>query len=224
MKGPRIALFTLFLCLSNYFLVEGMGRDSEESIRILYQTYKQDLELDLKKAEERARNYSYFLQELKRVEDVWDYNGSLSLLEAAIHADSPFVVEVLCFLGSNVNQKASHDYWQTPLVCKGIEMGNVYIIGSLLKYGAKVHTQNSLGETPLHCAVTQKNETVVNMLLECGANPNRKNKLGQTPLDLIDDEKSEASRKIKMLLRHYGGNTTHKRKHKQSEKSYKRKR
>ncbi len=45
-----------------------------------------------------------------------------------------------------------------------------------------MHTQNCVGDTPLHIAAIKGDETIVRRLLSAGADPNRKGEHGFTPL------------------------------------------
>jgi len=56
--------------------------------------------------------------------------------------------------------------------CRNIKSEDTYIMDSF----------NNNGDTPLICAIQQKNEDIIDILLQSGANPNKANSQGETPL------------------------------------------
>lgn len=57
-----------------------------------------------------------------------------------------------------------------------------------------IHTVNSKGETPLHCATRELFSEYVQFLLDLGANPNAKTHKGKLPFDLIKRTKSKQNK------------------------------
>jgi ankyrin repeat protein len=65
----------------------------------------------------------------------------------------------------------------------------------LLDQGAYVNALDSLGRTPLMCAVDNRNVDLVKILLERGADPTLRNNHGERALDLIGRNKHTAALK-----------------------------
>ncbi|MGO9116839.1 MAG: ankyrin repeat domain-containing protein [Desulfomonilaceae bacterium] len=65
----------------------------------------------------------------------------------------------------------------------------------LLDQGADVNAFDSLGRTPLMCAVDKRNVDLVKILLERGADATRRNSNGERALDLIGRNKHAAALK-----------------------------
>ncbi|MCD6046830.1 MAG: ankX [Gammaproteobacteria bacterium] len=67
--------------------------------------------------------------------------------------------------------------------------GRLECVKALIDIGADINVQDSLGNTPLHCAVyhfmNTDEDDVVRLLLQGGADHNRGNKSGETWLDLM---------------------------------------
>ncbi|XP_043464073.1 putative ankyrin repeat protein RF_0381 [Leptopilina heterotoma] len=87
-----------------------------------------------------------------------------------------------------------------------VEIGNLEIVKILLTKGAIVNATNNNSDTPLHIAVSEKNnpsESVIQLLLENGADVKIQNKLTCTPYDLSVNSSIKrilSQHEIKMLL------------------------
>ena len=83
-----------------------------------------------------------------------------------------------------------------------MSMGNLTIVEMIIKAGADIDAQNSLGDTPLHCSMYKylpgHTFNIVSLLLASGAQVNIKNNVGETSLHFaIRHGRSEA---VQMLL------------------------
>jgi len=85
--------------------------------------------------------------------------------------------------GADVNVKT--DMGHTPLEI-AIPRGNVDVVASLLRHGAKIDVVDRFGNSPLFSAILKgtKAYKIVDMLLDAGANPNLETKNGSTPKSL----------------------------------------
>lgn len=137
-------------------------------------------------------------------------------LDVAVSKESLEIIQLLITSGVSVNPKNTST---GPLHMAAKYCTNIETIKLLLKSGAKVNAINERGDTPLHYAVSRRNELnkmleVMTVLLKAGADSNAKNKEGVTILgtaknaqNILSNSSEENSNHIKAiesLLCQYG--------------------
>jgi ankyrin repeat protein len=106
-----------------------------------------------------------------------------------VNIDEKAVFELLRQINAQDPLKGS-----TPLM-HAIEFNNsLKLIEALYQAGAKLDTQDFVGDSALHFAAREGRADVVKFLLDCGANKNLVNAEKKKPIDLAD------SPEIKQLL------------------------
>jgi ankyrin repeat protein len=94
------------------------------------------------------------------------------------------IVEQLIAAGADVNA-VSHQYAETPLHY-AVTNSNMEVTKLLLKAGADVNAQSSLGDTPLQSAVVKGNTAILDLLLASGADPELRNASDFRPIDQLN--------------------------------------
>ena len=121
----------------------------------------------------------------------WIYVGD-SLLHLAAAGYRVDIVRLLLAAGADPNAAKNHRK-STPLhyAADGFITGpawnpdlQVATLECLLKSGARIHSQDMNGATPLHRAVRTRCAAAVKALLKAGADPTIRNKSGSTPFHL----------------------------------------
>jgi ankyrin repeat protein len=130
-----------------------------------------------------------------------DRNGMTALMMAANNNNSPTVISVLVQAGADVNTK--DELGLTALDCalkKGTQYRdqhldrpytkfffnqeiNLDVVAELIKLGADVDVQDTVGMTALMMASYHNNHKLVSMLIKANADANIKDKFGLTALD-----------------------------------------
>jgi uncharacterized protein len=77
---------------------------------------------------------------------------------------------------------------QDEVLLNASYLGSLSEVALAIVRGANVDVQDSEGNTPLHWAVFQKNQTLISLLLNCGARL-LKNKLNISPLGWASSNK-----------------------------------
>jgi hypothetical protein len=121
----------------------------------------------------------------------WIYVGD-TLLHLAAAGYRVEIVRLLLTAGADPNAAKNHRK-STPLhyAADGFLTGpawnpdlQVATIESLIENGARIHSQDMNGATPLHRAVRTRCAAAVRALLKLGADPTMRNKSGSTPFHL----------------------------------------
>lgn len=113
--------------------------------------------------------------------DTYDDNGELiTLLDAAIEAESEKMVTLLLSLGADLHKENGNEY--IPLH-RAAFTRSPKMIEFLIQQGADVYARDSdTGETALHYAAMENNEAVLRVLIKHGLDINVKDNNGFTPL------------------------------------------
>lgn len=112
--------------------------------------------------------------------------GSVSPLHSEVIQKNFKSVKRLVRHGADVNKKTNFMKTNSPLHCVKSEKAAAFLI----RKGADVHAKNRDGETPLHCAVREKNRKIAKTLLKNGGQEdiNVQDEHGRTPLhDALPD-------------------------------------
>ena len=100
--------------------------------------------------------------------------------------DEKGVFEILKQINAQEPLKGS-----TPLM-QAIEFNNsLKLIEALIGAGAKIHTKDFVGNTPLHFAALENRKEVVELLLKHGADKEAQNADGKKPCDLAEDPETK---------------------------------
>lgn len=102
-----------------------------------------------------------------------------TLLNMAIWEDDYEIVKLLLNNGADVHIKTMHT--SSPLVATTCL--RVPIAEMLIKYGADVNGQDSIGNTALHYAVERGDHKLIQLLMRYGADDSIVNKEGRAPYD-----------------------------------------
>lgn len=102
-----------------------------------------------------------------------------TLLNMAIWEDDYEIVKLLLNNGADVHIKTMHT--SSPLVATTCL--RVPIAEMLIKYGADVNGQDSIGNTALHYAVERNDHKLIQLLMRYNANDSIVNKEGRAPYD-----------------------------------------
>lgn len=108
-----------------------------------------------------------------------DEMPSDTLLNMAIWEDDYEIVKLLLNNGADVHIKTMHT--SSPLVATTCL--RVPIAEMLIKYGADVNGQDSIGNTALHYAVERRDHRLIQLLMCRGADDTIVNKEGKTPYE-----------------------------------------
>lgn len=104
--------------------------------------------------------------------------GGRTLLSLAINQNRLDLVRLLLTRGANIKTSADdHTLLHMVAMYGSGEMAELF-----LARGAKVNTRDSIGMTPLHAAVSNKDPSVTRVLLSHGVDVNARRKGGYTPL------------------------------------------
>jgi ankyrin repeat protein len=159
--------------------------------------------------------------------NIVDRNENTLLHKAIEYGADPFIVETLIQNGADIYQRNGENetsleatlYWGRPLLTNQILAHSEYVEGEpilhylikhnrnelallelvLKKESTDVNKKNEENKTPLHLAVSCRDQAIVNMLLQNGANPNEKDGDENTPLHLAVGYSDQAI--VNMLLR-----------------------
>lgn len=108
------------------------------------------------------------------------------LLEAVVKGKNSDI-QTMYEHGNDIFATDQSDSSDNTLLHLAVKNGRKATVELLLKYGIDINSLNKSHETPLHHAVSIKDENdameIVELMLLKGANPTQKDKLGDTPLE-----------------------------------------
>ncbi|CAC5411871.1 unnamed protein product [Mytilus coruscus] len=108
-------------------------------------------------------------------------NNGDSVLHLAASQSDHSAVKLLISLGANVSARNKEN--QTPLdVAKSIDVAEM-----LIQNGADINSADSKGDSALHLAAIQSDDSAVKFLIKLGANVSARNNEGRTPLESLEE-------------------------------------
>jgi hypothetical protein len=126
-------------------------------------------------------------------------------LHIAVRYVQTKMVKFLLDAGVNVNAQNDDEETALHLICK-YHGDHTHIVEMLIARGADLEARDYRGQTPLH--VAERYLECVEILLKAGSNVNALDNDGHTPIDIVQMMHSLDYRKVRKLMKSYGGRST----------------